>query len=245
LLTSLNHFMTAMVTSLGPAVCTLVEDPLFGTTLLACDTLYAALYGHLGRLLPSDLTALRANLADTVFVSGVDDIRLFIAHHRITHGTFAVNLQPIGNEQQIATLRAALVPCGLWEGVFAHFIQRYYEPVQQTFAHYEELLLQAADNMLSTATAGTSGYAHGAAVSHCKGCQCGIAAAVTTATAAPRALTTFYCWTHGAGGHSGADCKHIATGHQPSATRSSAHGGNPHTIGSQAARLWAKDHMPN
>jgi hypothetical protein len=188
--------------------------------------------------LPSDLTANRAELEADTFRPEMD-IREFTAKHRRAHGIAAANLQPIAAEQQIAILRAVLRPCGLWEDTYAFFIRTHATVVLQTFANYETLLHQAADNLDVTATSSTAGYAN---VAIAAAVAAALAAVPKTTRGARSTKTLLYCWTHGLHcNHDSASCTNPLKGHQVSATQARTLDGNPHPSKDYASREWRRN----
>jgi hypothetical protein len=244
-----KHLLGAMVDSLGPAILTLVSDPKHGTLRFTIRTLYTRLEEKLGTYLASDLRQTRLDLEARFFRPEVDNIREFTTAHKIVHNIFSANDESIGKEQKVSMLRATLLPCGLFEGTFSHFLQKFPAKANQTFANYEELLHEAADNQVSTTTAGSGGYANMMRVP-CTGCSCpncpNFITTALSATATPSLIekSNLYCWSHGGGNHSGIECTHQCTGHQATATLARQQKGNPHRTGTMEARKWLKEHLP-
>jgi hypothetical protein len=245
-----KNLFIAMVNSMGPAVQSVVMHPEYGALRLDLPTLYLALHAELGQLLASDLRTARTKLESTHFHSGVDNMREFTAKHRLVHGIFITNLQPLGTEQTISMLRETLKPCGLFETCYDTFLTQFPLPANQTFANFERVLHQKADNMPLTTTTGSGGYA-GLATS-CAGCSCGACPGLTSlalssrssATPAAPAKAGLYCWSHGSSNHTSGGCLHQAPGHNVTATLSKKCNGNPHSAGTPEARAWLKSKLP-
>ena len=188
-----------------------IEDPVHGTrnrTLLEILTLIEAEYGI---VTVAEIRRLKVSLADPWDPS--TEMGAHVQRHEEIHAILHANHEAISHSTKTEFFFGSLSNLS-WEELghpFREAIVFFYNTHAtidtQTWAAAKRAIITAYNSR--TSTMGSLGYA-----------------APTSAVATKRVETAkHYCWTHGPGRHSSADCQQPATGHKTTATMANKQGG--------------------
>ena len=227
-------FRTAVISKLDPTALAVIKDAqgsLLGTTLTDIFNRLRAAYA-VAR--PADL-ALNHAVLKRVFALP-DTLEEHILRHLAAHAFASGQGVPLSEPDKTATMRESLIPCNRYSATLSLFPVLHTTVATQTFATLATMLRAAEADMAATTTAAAAGYAHATVTTPqqqiasleatVRQLQMDIAAGRSTGRNPP-ADRTQYCWSHGRGYHSSADCKHPREGHQTDATRRNPKGGKP------------------
>ena len=232
-----NQFHQAVLNSLDVTALQLVTagdaDRTLQWTIMELTRVY-------GTLTPTALADATTGVLEKVFVhDGSSTLavatRNLTQAHEEAHLVSRSNNDVIGIPKQVAYLRNAVTPCGIFTNCLENYANRYATVDAQTFDLLKEWLHVFADNRPPTITSGSKGYSANAAIDNAaddefeQRYQKRFAAEAKAAKQQqqPRAdwSTKPYCWSHGPCGHLGADCDHPSEGHKKAATWANKMGG--------------------
>jgi len=225
--------------SFGPDHCLTVADPVFGTTYLSVRDMLDILDPLYGVASASTILTWKATL--TRSIAPTDSVEHVLARHRAVHNQLLRAGQPLSEFDKLDILHQTFAPLPAILGIIAAYKIGAPALADQTFARLSTYILAQAPNIV--ATTGSHGYA--AAALPALDIPALIAAAVQAHVSSmprrggrkhrappspappdvPRQPHS-YCWTHGTGFHSSAECRHPhPTLHQAGATAVNKLGG--------------------
>jgi hypothetical protein len=233
---------------------TQLNEPIFGMRRHTLAHILVVMDLKYGTLTTSDLTRNEAILSQAFVDDGsTNQMSTFISQQRVAHNIAEANRQPFPEATKVRLLKAAIIPCGLFNGIITLFESQHPTVAQQTFAAFAAVLEAFDNNRVSTLTAGGLKYA--AAITtvvpppQTADIVASVIAAITPLIAAaasgsrttpavvqqrPQQRTTrpaaqqqlVYCYSHGQCEHTSASCGNkFRPGHRDDATLARPLGG--------------------
>ena len=237
-------FKNAMLDALDPISRELMKDPIHGTRGITLREIDARLVNAYGVLSSADISKNEDILR--VPYHGGNSFRDFAAAQRLAHTVALRNGQPFPEAQKVQFLLAALKPCGIFTLRCQMWQVEFPQVANQTFELLVTAIQEFADNLSHDSTSSSSGFTAAVNISNTSDIYSLITSAVAAAVAnlpsnktsvdnvptrATPAQNSVYCWTHGIGYHSSANCRNPASGHVPNATLRNKHGGSNKAAG--------------
>ena len=202
--------------------------------------LYARLFSEFGRLTLIE-TGNAVQQLKTLAAVGTD-FAIVAAHHRRIHASLASNGAPVAEALKTLYLQNACAPLGPWVATTIIAYNAKYPAVpDQTFermytdfaAAYRNLGATTMNPYAAPATSAPPApeiATMRAEIAQLKALVKTLQPASAAATQPPAPRVPKYCWSHGASGHTGPECKHPKTGHQASAIITNRQQGSTHRV---------------
>ena len=202
-----NNFMQAvhiaLSTGVQEAISVQTNHPYESRTLVQIITSLRTLYGTYGR---DDLLRITADLS-TAYDPTMGDLTQLLEKHAKTHRILAANASEMPNSVKISTLAAALRPCQGYNAFMEWYNNAHPGLADQVYAQFVTGLKACTPGQFITVH--SAGYQLAAASSPSVALQGQLDAMQRALHHAGKR----FCWTHGGGTHSSAECTSPRAGH--------------------------------
>ena len=202
-----NNFMQALHTSLSSgvqeAITVQTNHPYESRTLIQIIESLRTLYGTYGR---DDLIRITGELSKA-YDPSMGDLTELLDKHAKTHRILAANASEMPNSVKISTLATALRPCQGYNAFMEWYNNAYPGLVDQVYSQFVTGLKACTPGEFVTVH--SAGYQLAAATSLLPAVQ----GQLDSMQRALHHAGKRFCWTHGGGMHSSADCSSPRAGH--------------------------------